>query len=467
MASADKAVLILAAGLGKRMGSDLPKAAVATQEMPLIAHVLKTVSELSPKKVVVVTGHKKALVEEVSNKSAKENKIPEIIFSYQAEQKGTGDAVRCALPALAGFKGSVLILYGDVPLITVETLSHLYALHEQEKATITLLSFIADNPQGYGRIVRNQSTQHVERIIESKDCSPKENLIKEVNSGIYLVDAAFLTPAVNALENKNAQKEFYLTDIIAKACKEGQRVSVLTLHEHKEVQGVNTPFELSLINETLRERRIRSLVNSGVIIEDTHSLYIDSAVQIAPGARIGSNVQLRGATSLAKDVYVEGTAFLSDTTVAENAHIKLGVRAEGAKIGARAVVGPFAHLRPGTILEGDVKVGNFVETKKAHLKSRVAASHLSYLGDCTIGENSNIGAGTITCNYDGANKNQTTIEADVFVGSNTALVAPVVIGKGATIGAGSTITRDVPQGALALTRAELKIRSDYTRPKKK
>lgn len=445
------AVVILAAGLGKRMGLDTPKVLVSTRQMPLLHHVLHTAKSLEPDRIVVVTGHKRELVHaSVADGFGSEARIA---FAHQPEQKGTGDAVRCALPALEGFIGTVVILYGDSPLVSTTTILDLLRTHRETNSTLALLSIEAAPTVPYGRILRDKESGRILGIREAKDCSPDEHRITEMNSGVYAVDSAFLAPAVSDLKNDNVQKEFYLTDIVERAVKEGQRVEAILATNPDELFGVNTLAELAMINDFLHGRKIASLIESGVVFEDPKTVYIDETVTIASGARIGPNVQLRGTTSIGPKVVLEGSAIIRNCTVGAEATIKFAVSAEDAAIGARVSVGPFAHIRAGTVLGDHVKIGNFVETKKAVLAEGAKASHLSYLGDCTVGADTNIGAGTITCNYDGFEKFTTTIGRDVFIGSNSALVAPVTIDDGATIGAGSVITKSVEKDSLAVTRA--------------
>lgn len=458
------AVVILAAGLGKRMGLDTPKVLVSTRRMPLLHHVLQTVQSLAPDRIVVVTGHKRELVHASVEKDFGTD--AGITFAHQPEQKGTGDAVRCALPALDGFIGTVVILYGDSPLVSAATITELLRTHRQTNSTVALLSIEADPSVPYGRILRDKDSRRLLGIREAKDCSPEEHRITEMNSGVYAVDSAFLAPAVSELKNDNVQKEFYLTDIVERAVKEGQRVEAILAKNPAELFGVNTLAELAMINSQLHDRKIASLIDSGVIIDDPKTVYIDETVTVAPGARIGPNVQLRGTTSIGPKVVLEGSALIRNCTVGAEATIKFAVSAEDASIGAHASVGPFAHLRGGTVLGDHVKVGNFVETKKAVLAEGAKASHLTYLGDCTVGADTNIGAGTITCNYDGYNKFKTTIGSGVFIGSNSALVAPVTIEDGATIGAGSVITKSVERDSLAVTRAPQVAKAGWSKRKR-
>ncbi len=447
--------VILAAGLGKRLGGDIsstpPKAITQTRQGALLDLVLSGLAVLKPEKTVIVVGHKRELVEQhIANTPAA--KGLSIEFAYQEQQLGTGHAVRCALPNLIGCNGSVVLSYADHPLFTPETLSHLVSYHAFKQSTLTMLSFNAPPPNGYGRIVRDADGK-VARITEAKDCNPEELLISEVNSGVYVVDSAFLKPSLESLENNNAQKEYYLTDIVEKAVKEGQRVTAFPLGDPKEAAGVNDLADLHFVNSVLAARQIAELQSAGVHFVDPRSCEIDASVTVAPGAKIGPGVQLRGATSIRAGVIVEGSTLIIDTIVHERAEIRLGSRIEGATIGEEATVGPFAHVRPGSILGKGVRIGNFVEVKNANLGDGVKASHLTYLGDCSIGEGSNIGAGTITCNYDGYKKSKTTIGRNVFVGSNSCLVAPVKLGDGSLVAAGSVVTQDVPEDALALGRA--------------
>jgi bifunctional UDP-N-acetylglucosamine pyrophosphorylase/glucosamine-1-phosphate N-acetyltransferase len=462
------AVVVLAAGLGKRMQSDLPKALAKTRERSLIEHVLMSAAEVNPERVIVVTGHKGELVENEARKGIAEKtwSCKNLLFARQAEQRGTGDAVKSALPALKDFMGTVLILCGDMPLVRPETLKNLLSLHQEEQATLTLMSLITPKPASYGRVVREKSGGPVVRIVEARDCAPEELAITEINAAIYAVDSAFLEPAVNDLKNENAQKEYYLTDIVSKAATEGQTISALVMHDEKEIQGVNTRYELGLVNSSLLEKKRKELMESGVEIVDPGSLFLDSSVTVAAGAKIGPNVQLLGNTVIEAGVEIEGTAYILNCKVKRAAHIKFGVRMEDAVVGESAAVGPFAHLRPGTVLGAEVKIGNFVETKKAKLDKGAKASHLTYLGDCHVGEEANIGAGTITCNYDGYSKFETKIGRDVFIGSNSALVAPVTIGDGATVGAGSVITKDVEKDSLAFTRSPQVAKAGWSKTKR-
>lgn len=447
------------------MGGDLPKAVTQTREKALIDHLLDAVKPLKPAKTVVVAGHKQEVLKAhlASAPSAQGHSIE---IAIQDQQLGTGHAVKCALPALQGFQGTVLITYADHPLFTTGTLELFTRYHAFKKSTLTMLSFKAPPPNGYGKVVRDEKG-NILRITEAKDCNPEETLISEVNSGFYAVDSAFLKPAVESLTNNNAQGEYYLTDIVEKAAKEGQTVTAFPLADATEAAGVNTPYELGLVNEVLAQRQIKQMQLDGVSFLDPKSCFIDAGVTIAPGAHIGPNVQLRGATRIATGAVIEGTALIKNSTIGEKAVIKLGSHVENSSIGKESSVGPFAHVRPGSNVGEHCRIGNFVETKNTTLHDGAKASHLTYLGDCVVGKDSNIGAGTITCNYDGYNKAKTTIGAGVFIGSNSALVAPVNIGDGALVAAGSVITRDVPADALGLGRARQENKEAWAKQRRK
>ena len=432
------AIIVLAAGLGSRMGQSIPKVLARTASGSLINHVLATACTLNPEHCIVVIGHQGESVQaEIESANHEFNNLS---FAWQKEQLGTGHAVSMATPELKNFKGTVVILYGDVPLIQTKTLENLIAFHEEEKNTVSVLS-LNDGNNHYGRIVRDENNQ-VKKIVEFKDCTAREKNISETNSGIYVVDSAFLIPAVDKLDNNNAQKEYYLTDIVEQAATEGQSLDALCINQAQEVQGVNTPSDLAKVNSYLSQLKIEALISEGVEFVLPESSYVDPTVEIAKGAKIGPNSQILGDTVIEEGVVLEGTNYLKNCEVGANTFIKLGCRIENSEIGNNCQIGPFANLRPESQIGSDCKIGNFVETKKVELADGVKAGHLSYLGDTRISNNTNIGAGTITCNYDGKNKHQTEIGADVFIGSNTALVAPIKIADGATIGAGSTISKD-------------------------
>ncbi len=462
------AVLILAAGLGKRMKSDLPKVVATTCDKPMIHHVLETASSLNPERIVVVTGHKKEVVVDCITKGAKTNSydISKIQYADQLAQLGTGDAVKSALPALESFTGTVLILYGDTPLVSPKTLSDFLKTHASSSSVLSLITVNLSEANAYGRIIRDPNSKTIQSIVEAKDCSPAELSVTEVNSGIYAVESTFLRGAVTDLKNDNAQGEYYLTDIVGAAVSEKLPVATYSIHSMREVQGVNDLYDMSLVNRTIMEERVKALLKSGVYFEMPDTVSIDAEVTIGAGTKIGPNVQIRGKSSIGSGCVIEGTAFIQDSRIADNVHIKLCVRMEKAVVGNDSMVGPFAHLRPDAVLDEDVKVGNFVEVKKSHLKKGAKASHLTYLGDATVGKDANIGAGTITCNYDGYKKSETIIGAGVFIGSNSSLVAPVTIEDGATVGAGSVITKRVEKDSLAITRSPLITKAGWSKKKR-
>jgi bifunctional UDP-N-acetylglucosamine pyrophosphorylase/glucosamine-1-phosphate N-acetyltransferase len=463
------AIFVLAAGRGKRMGMDMPKVLAETGSGALIHHVLNSASTLSPEKVLVVTGHGRDQVEKAVVDGASEYgySAEAVSFVNQKEQLGTGDAARHAFESLGEFQGTVVILSGDVPLIDGETLKALLQKHADTKATVSLISARTEKPGSYGRVIReaadSKGRKPVSKIVEAKDATEEELLCNEINSGIYAIDSAFLGPALSELTNDNAQGELYLTDVVERAVKEGQTVSAYLIDDIEEVQGVNTPADLTVVLAALKKRRVQELLASGVIIDDPQTTYVDAGVEIEAGVRLGPQVQLHGSTRLKTGVVIEGNAYLKDTTVGEGTILKYCVRAEEALVGKNCMIGPFAQLRPGAELADDVRIGNFVEIKNSKLAKGAKANHLAYLGDSEIGANVNIGAGTITCNYDGYNKSKTVIGDGASTGSNSSLIAPVTIGAGAYVGAGSVISKDVEQDALALSRAEQKVYPGWSR----
>ena len=461
------AYVVLAAGVGKRMGGKSPKVLACARSKSLIEHVLTTLAGAPAERTVVVTGFGKELVEQVVQSGAGNNSYSSagLCFAVQEQQLGTGHAVKAALLQLNDFTGMVCIVYGDMPLLSKETLGQLLETHTKTGAALTITTYKGPTHNAYGKVVRS-ATGVIQKVVEVKDCTPPELIIDEVNVGFYAVETAALLPALQNLQNNNAQREYYLTDIVEGIAAQGLKTSSITIADPVEMQGVNTHWDLALINKLLLQRRIEALINSGVVIQDPGTLYLDETVSVEPGAFLGAQLTLLGRTAIGRNAILEGSAYLKDVTVMPEATIKFCVRAEGAVIGPRAAVGPFAHLRPESLLDADVRVGNFVETKKTHLARGAKASHLTYLGDADVGEDVNIGAGTITCNYDGYKKSKTIIEANAFIGSDTCLVAPVRIGKGATIGAGSVITQDVEAEALALTRAEAKVKSGWSKDKR-
>jgi len=442
-----KAAVILAAGRGTRMKSTLPKVLHAVAGLPMALYPARLAKALGCDPTVLVIGHEAAAV-----KSALAGEG--LHFALQEEQLGTGHALLCAREQLTDFTGTLLLLCGDVPLLRAEALERLLAFHQAQAAAVTVLTAEMADPHGYGRIVRDG--EEVLRIVEEKDASLKEKAIREINTGIYAFEAPFVFEALGQVGRDNAQGEYYLTDVLALARAAGRKVCALVTGDPEETMGINDRVQLSRAGLLMRRRINTDLMRAGVTLVDPAATYIEPQVRIGEDTVVHPGVHLRGATVIGRDCLIEPGAMLTDSVLADRVHIKAGSVIEGSEIGAGSAVGPMAHLRPGTVLVGENKIGNFVETKKARLGRKSQASHLTYIGDAEVGERVNFGCGTITCNYDGVNKYQTTVGDDVFVGSDVQFIAPVTIGSGSLIGAGSTITRDVPPDALAISRSEQK-----------
>jgi bifunctional UDP-N-acetylglucosamine pyrophosphorylase/glucosamine-1-phosphate N-acetyltransferase len=449
-------VIILAAGLGTRMKSATIKVLHRAAGRPIIDYVLDLATEVSSQPPVVVVGHQKEAVQKSIGPRAR--------FAVQEQQLGTGHAVLQAAGAISGEK--VLILSGDVPLTRAETLRRLIDEHERNGNALTLLTMKLDQPASYGRIVRDASGG-VTEIVEAKDATPEQKKIDEVNAGIYVFDAAPLLDNLRNLSTDNAQGEYYLTDVLGMLRKSGQRVGAVIVDDPVEALGVNSRADLANVEAEIQKRVVARLMAEGVTFRNPATVVIDSTVSIGADSVVYPFVTIEGATTIGKDCVIEPGVHLHNVTVGDDVHIKTGTVAEEATIENEASVGPYAHLRPGTHLGRHVKVGNFVETKKARFGEGAKASHLSYIGDAEVGADVNIGAGTITCNYDGVNKHKTILEDGVFIGSDSQLVAPVRIGKGAYVGAGSTITKDVPPDALALSRVPQRVVEGWATRKKK
>jgi bifunctional UDP-N-acetylglucosamine pyrophosphorylase/glucosamine-1-phosphate N-acetyltransferase len=445
------AAVVLAAGLGTRMRSERAKVLHELGGRPLLRYPLAALATLDPKRVVLVVGHQAEAVAEAARAAG----LTGLQSVLQAEQHGTGHAVRCAAPALADFRGDVVILYGDVPMIRPATLEALMRTHRTERADLTLLTVRFPDPTGYGRIVRGGDGR-VRGIVEQRDATPAQRAITEINPGFYCIRAEVLFPMLRRLRANNAQGELYLTDLVGMAAGDGLRVASLESDSPEEVAGINTRVELARMEALVRDEQVRRWMDAGVTFEDPATAYLGPDVTIGKDTVVGPNVTLRGKTRIGKGCRLEGTSYLTDSTLGDGVHLLFGCHLDGAQVGDDARIGPFARLRPGTQLAERVHVGNFVETKKASLGAGAKANHLTYLGDCEIGPGSNIGAGTITCNYDGYGKYRTTIGARVFVGSDTQFVAPVTIADDAYVGAGTTVTRDVPSGALAVSRVPMR-----------
>ncbi len=450
--------VVLAAGLGKRMNSSLPKVLHKIYDAPMLQYVLKTLTELNPQRIVVVVGkHFKEIRESVKGDGS-------ICFAHQKEAMGTGDALLKARQAIKGFKGTVLIINGDTPLVLRETLKKFLHLHKQKKNVISVLSFLAEEPSSYGRVIRDESGKAAS-IVEDRDATDLQKNIKEVNSGIYALEseAFHILKEIKLNESKG---EYYLTDVISIANDKGIKVDAFCIGSEDELMGVNTLGELEKVRQLMKDRIIKRWMNRGVNFMDTNSVFISPDVRIGKGTYIYPNVYLEGNTRVGRGCTIYPNVRIQNSIIGDGAIIQDSTLIESSVVKNRASVGPFARIRPGSQIGKDARIGNFVEVKKSVIGSGTKAGHLTYLGDSKIGSNVNIGAGTITCNYDGYKKYITIIEDNVFVGSDSQFVAPVKVGKGAYIGAGSTITEDVPSMALALSRIEQSNIKDWVIRKK-
>jgi bifunctional UDP-N-acetylglucosamine pyrophosphorylase / glucosamine-1-phosphate N-acetyltransferase len=452
-------VIILAAGEGTRMKSSTIKILHRAAGRPLIEYVLDLASTLTPRPPVMVIGRDREKVQAAVGDRAR--------FAIQEERLGTGHAALQAATLLADVGDrQILILSGDVPLTRSETLEALLEEHNRSGNALTLLTMKPADRKRYGRIVRDDGGA-VMRIVEAKDASADELRIEEVNAGIYLFGGAHLFENLRNLSTNNKQGEYYLTDLVSVLRGAGHRVGAVVVDDPAEAIGVDSRKELAEAEQEIQRRVVEKLMADGVTFRNAAAVVIDSTVRIGADTVIYPFVTLEGTTRIGKDCLIEPGAHLVNVTIGDNVHVKTGTVAEDAVVGDEATVGPYANLRPGTRLGRRVKVGNFVETKKAVFGEGAKASHLSYIGDADVGADVNIGAGTITCNYDGVNKHKTILEDGVFIGSDTQLVAPVRVGRGAYVGAGSTITKDVPPGSLALSRTPQRVVEGWVARSKK
>ncbi len=444
------AVIVLAAGAGTRMRSKTPKILHSIAGRTLVGHALAGAAAIDPDVLIAVVSHERERVTAAIAESAGDLGR-EILIAEQDEPLGTGDAARAGLTALPDdFTGTVVITVGDAPLLDGATLQALLATHSG--AAVTLTSFIVDDPAGYGRIVRGPGGQ-VAAIVEHKDAGEAELAITEVNAGIYAFDAATLRAALGALSTDNAQGEYYLTDVVAIANRAGEQVRAHIVEDPMVVAGCNDRAQLADLGAELNRRIVRRHQLAGVTVVDPASTWIDVDVTIAPDVRIEPGVQLHGRTAIDTDAAIGPDSTLTDVVVGSGARV-LRTHASGAEIGAGATVGPFAYLRPGTVLGADGKIGTFVETKNARIGTGSKVPHLTYVGDATIGEHTNIGASSVFVNYDGENKHPTVIGSHCRTGSDNMFVAPVTIGDGAYTGAGTVVRQDIPPGALAVSAGE-------------
>jgi bifunctional UDP-N-acetylglucosamine pyrophosphorylase/glucosamine-1-phosphate N-acetyltransferase len=434
-------IVVLAAGQGKRMHSTLPKVLHRVAGRPMLAHVLETARSLAPGRIIVVHGHGGDVVRAAFA-------AMDVTWIEQAEQLGTGHALMQALPSVKP-RDDVLVLYGDVPLIRVETLR---ALIEAKDTGLAMLSAELSDPSGYGRIVRDAQGR-VTRIVEEKDASAEERALREVNVGFLVAQAARLTTWLASVKNRNAQQEYYLTDVVQRAVAEGVTVATRQPKDVWEVWGVNSRYELALVERAFQNAVAKRLLEAGVSLADLWRIDVRGDLRCGHEVSIDVNCVFEGKVSLGDRVRIGPNCVLRNVTIAADTEVHAFSHLEEAQIGARCRVGPYARLRPGAALAEDVHVGNFVEIKASRLGARSKANHLSYVGDAEVGRGVNIGAGTITCNYDGAAKHRTVIGDECFIGSDTTLVAPVTLARGSYIGAGSTISKDTPPDQLTVARA--------------
>ena len=444
--------LILAAGKGTRMKSELPKVLHKVNGVSMVQKVINTLKDAEINNNILILGHKKELVLE---------SVTEKKYVVQEEQLGTGHAVMQASEELKDFDGIALILCGDTPLLRASTINGLISYHKESGAVATILTTDFSNPFGYGRILKDESGE-VKGIVEEKEASVEQKMIKEVNTGVYCFDSKKLFEALDSITNNNEKGEYYLTDVIEILEKREDKVEAYKIEDSREVLGVNSRVELEEANGILRARKNRELMESGVTIIDSLATYIEDEVEVGVDSTIYPGVTLCGTTTIGEATVIKGNCKIEDSKIGNSVVIESSVIEESI-VGDRVTIGPFAHLRPKAILEDEVHIGNYVEVKKSILHKGVKAGHLTYIGDSEVGERTNFGAGTITCNYDGENKHKTLIGKDVFIGSNTKFVAPVEIGDNVLIGAGTVVTKDVPSNALAVGRVKPLIKNNWNK----
>jgi bifunctional UDP-N-acetylglucosamine pyrophosphorylase/glucosamine-1-phosphate N-acetyltransferase len=454
------AIAIMAAGKGTRLRSKHPKVLHEVGGKPLLAHVIAAARKVVPvEHIFVIIGHESDRVTMAVQETG-------VGFVLQSPQRGTGHALMCAENSLAPFE-EVIVLSGDAPLITPETITRLRDFHRQKKAAMTILSAELEDPTGYGRVIRaGKKSGEVKAVVEEKSCTPAQRKLQEINSGFYAFSVRELFASIGKLKTENPHSEYYLTDMAAVLRKAGKRVVAIKTADASEILGSNTRAELVDIDAKMRMRKCRQLMVDGVTIFYPETCVIDSDVEVGADSVIEPFVQILGETKIGADCRVRSYSIIQNSLIGDGVTVRPSCVLDGARIDNGAVIGPYSHLRPGSEIGEGAHVGNFVETKKVRLGKKSKANHLTYLGDAEIGEGGNIGAGTITCNYDGVNKHTTVIEDGVFVGSDSTLVAPVRLGKGAFVGAASCITEDVPEGSLALGRSKQVVKEGWARKKR-
>ena len=439
--------MILAAGLGIRMKSNRAKVLHQLDGRPIILHVNKTALALEPQKVYIVIGHQAEDVQRIVQKEFA-SASDRIGFVHQQEQRGTGDAVMAAASVMAEANRTILILSGDVPLVRVETLRKLIDIHRSEQASCTILSVRMENPAGYGRIMRDEQNRFL-KIVEQGDATEEERQVREINAGIYCFESTRLFQSLRGLKPNNKQGEYYLTDVPALLKTEGDKVAIYHHHDAREVSGINTRAELAEFENLLRRNTVRRLMlDEGVTFIDPSHVYVSSDAQIGRDSVIHPDVHIEGQSTIGEDCEIHPGSRITNSRIGNRVTVKDHFVIADSDVAADCVIGPFAHLRMNARMDERAVVGNFVEVKKSRIGRGTKSMHLTYLGDATIGEETNIGAGTVTCNYDGKNKHPTIIEDHVRIGSDTMLVAPVRVGSGAVTGAGSVVTEDVPANTL-------------------
>ena len=457
--TASFAVAIMAAGKGTRLKSKHPKVLHEVGGKPLLAHVIAAATHIvAPTDIFVIIGHEAKQVKEAVSGTR-------VQFVLQQPQRGTGHALMCAGPSIAGYD-HVIVLSGDAPLIRAETIKSLRDFHLQEKAAMTILSANLENPAGYGRLIRKGKSDEVQAVVEEKSCTPAQRKLHEINSGFYAFAVSPLLANLEKLKTDNPHGEYYLTDMAAVLRKAKQKVVAVATENPAEILGSNTRAELVELDRKMRRNKCAKLMDEGVTIFYPETCVIDTDVEIGADTTIEPFVQLLGKTRIGVDCRVRSYSVIKDSWLGNGVLVRPGCVLDSARVSNHALLGPYSHLRPGSEIGEGAHVGNFVETKKAKLGKGSKANHLTYLGDAEIGEGVNIGAGTITCNYDGLLKHTTTIEDGVFVGSDSTLVAPVKLGKGSYVGAASCITEDVPPESLALGRSRQIVKEGWVRAKR-
>ena len=455
----DLHVVILAAGKGTRMKSSRPKVLHRVAGRPMIDYVLRAAEALSPKTTTLVIGHMK----ETLRQGLKDHK--QLQYAVQEPQLGTGHALLQTAPILKREQGVVLLLSGDVPLLRLHTLAALLARHEEAGAAATVLTALVEQPYGYGRIVRSRN--EISRIVEERDASPAERKIKEISSGVFAFSLGLLFDTLRGLATGNAQGEYYLTDLVAAFCRRKLGVETLVLGDPNEIRGINSRSELAEASRIVRQNKNEELMAAGVTIEDPATAYIDDDVVVGADTVLHPGVHLEGSTKIGVACEIHSGVRIVNSVLDDRVTIQNFCVINGSRLASGVTIGPFAHLRPESDLRESVHIGNFVELKNVVLGAGSKAGHLAYLGDAVVGEKVNVGAGTITCNYDGERKHQTVIEDGAFIGSDSQLVAPVTIGRGAYVGSGTTVREDVPPGALAVSAGKQRNIPDRAQRKSK